>query len=93
MIPKLPSTGAAMGIGGMAGPPLHPLALGNVAALRARLDARPETAHVKIIGVGGVADAAGYRRMRAVGAAAVGVASALGRRGVGVFGEIERGLG
>ncbi|KAI5927218.1 hypothetical protein F4810DRAFT_706595 [Camillea tinctor] len=62
--------GGIGGIGGMAGPPLHPLALGNVKTLRARLDEHPETRHVQIIGVGGVGDAHGYRRMRAVGAAA-----------------------
>ncbi|KAI5860230.1 hypothetical protein GGS23DRAFT_614072 [Durotheca rogersii] len=81
------------GVGGVAGAPLHPLALGNVAALRRRLDAHPATRHVAVLGVGGVADAAGYRRMRAAGAAAVGLATALGRKGVGVFGEIESGLG
>ncbi|KAI1808186.1 hypothetical protein F4811DRAFT_503374 [Daldinia bambusicola] len=80
------------GIGGMAGAPLHPLALGNVATLRRMLDASPTTAGVQIIGVGGVSDSAGYRRMRDVGAAAVGVGTALGRKGVGVFGEIEDGL-
>ncbi|KAI0095523.1 dihydroorotate dehydrogenase [Daldinia grandis] len=80
------------GMGGMAGAPLHPLALGNVATLRRMFDAFPETSHVQIIGVGGVEDAAGYRRMRDVGAAAVGVGTALGRKGVGVFGEIEDGL-
>ncbi|KAI2776896.1 dihydroorotate dehydrogenase [Daldinia loculata] len=71
---------------------VHPLALGNVATLRRMFDAFPETSHVQIIGVGGVEDAAGYRRMRDVGAAAVGVGTALGRKGVGVFGEIEDGL-
>ncbi|KAI0851218.1 dihydroorotate dehydrogenase [Daldinia vernicosa] len=71
---------------------VHPLALGNVATLRRMFDAYPETSHVQIIGVGGVEDAAGYRRMRDVGAAAVGVGTALGRKGVGVFGEIEDGL-
>lgn len=55
-------------------------------------DAFPETSHVQIIGVGGVEDAAGYRRMRDVGAAVVGVGTALGRKGVEVFGEIEDGL-
>ncbi|CAJ2503012.1 Uu.00g104060.m01.CDS01 [Anthostomella pinea] len=67
--PKLPG---ALGIGGMAGAPLHPLALGNVATLRRLLDADVRTRHVALIGVGGVEDAAGYRRMRAVGAVAVG---------------------
>ncbi|KAI1465954.1 dihydroorotate dehydrogenase [Daldinia caldariorum] len=80
------------GIGGMAGAPLHPLALGNVATLRRMLDSSPETACVQIIGVGGVSDSAGYRRMRDVGAAAVGVGTALGKKGVGVFREIEDGL-
>ncbi|OTA70186.1 FMN-linked oxidoreductase [Hypoxylon sp. EC38] len=83
---------AGSGIGGMAGAPLHPLALGNVATLRRMLDEARETRHVRIIGVGGVEDAAGYRRMRDVGAAAVGVGTALGRKGVGVFKEIEDGL-
>ncbi|KAF2967659.1 hypothetical protein GQX73_g5952 [Xylaria multiplex] len=63
----------ALGPGGVAGAPLHPLALGNVAALRRLLDQAPQTRHVQVLGVGGVADAAGYRRMRRVGAAAVGV--------------------
>ncbi|KAI0144066.1 dihydroorotate dehydrogenase [Hypoxylon sp. NC0597] len=83
---------AGSGIGGMAGAPLHPLALGNVATLRRMLDEAKETRHVRIIGVGGVEDASGYRRMRDVGAAAVGVGTALGRKGVGVFKEIEDGL-
>ncbi|KAK7754288.1 dihydroorotate dehydrogenase [Diatrype stigma] len=95
--PKLlagPSTpGVGTGIGGLAGPPLHPLALGNVATLRRLLDAHRATRHVALVGVGGVADAAAYRRMRAVGADAVAVGSALGRRGVRVFGEVEGGLG
>ncbi|KAI1502649.1 dihydroorotate dehydrogenase [Biscogniauxia marginata] len=90
--PKLKLAGAT-GIGGLAGAPLHPLALGNVATLRRMLDAREATRHVALVGVGGVGDAAGYRRMRSVGAAAVGVGTALGRRGVGVFAEIEEGLG
>lgn len=79
------------GVGGMAGPPLHPLALGNVVGLRRVLDAAG-LEHVDIIGVGGVSDAAGYKRMRAAGAAAVAVGTALGRYGVGVFESIEKGL-
>lgn len=77
------------GIGGMAGPPLHPLALGNVATLRRRFDQDPRLAHLEIIGVGGVYNGEGYRRMRHVGARAVGIATALGRRGVEVFTTIE----
>ncbi|TGJ87014.1 hypothetical protein E0Z10_g1771 [Xylaria hypoxylon] len=83
----------ALGVGGVAGAPLHPLALGNVATLRRMLDAAPETRHVAVLGIGGVADAAGYTRMRSVGAAAVGVGTALGIKGLGVFEEIEDGLG
>jgi dihydroorotate dehydrogenase (fumarate) len=77
------------GIGGMAGPPLHPLALGNVATLRRRFDQDPRLAHLEIIGVGGVYNGEGYNRMRHVGARAVGIATALGRRGVQVFTSIE----
>jgi len=77
------------GIGGLAGAPLHPLALGNVTMLGRMLDDhRAELGHMQIIGVGGVSDAAGYRRMMAVGAAAVGVGTALGLKGFAVFDEI-----
>ncbi|KAM0257184.1 hypothetical protein ACHAQJ_004546 [Trichoderma viride] len=80
------------GIGGMAGPPLHPLALGNVATLRRKFDADPRLAHLDIIGVGGVYNGEGYRRMRRVGALAVGIATALGSRGVDVFTSIENDI-
>ncbi|PTB78032.1 FMN-linked oxidoreductase [Trichoderma longibrachiatum ATCC 18648] len=86
--PLLPDAG----IGGMAGPPLHPLALGNVSILRRRFDADPRLAHLDIIGVGGVYDGQGYKRMRSVGAMAVGIATALGRQGVGVFTSIEKDI-
>lgn len=76
------------GIGGLAGSALHPLALGNVATLRRMLDSHADLKHVEIIGVGGVDDKAGYERMRAVGAAAVGVGTALGVEGVDVFERI-----
>jgi dihydroorotate dehydrogenase (fumarate) len=76
------------GIGGLAGAPLHPLALGNVYTIKGLLFQRPELEGIKIIGVGGVEDGEGYKRMRAVGASAVGVGTALGRKGVGVFEEI-----
>jgi len=78
------------GIGGMAGAPLHPLALGNVHTIKGLLFKYLELSHVQIIGVGGVEDSAGYRRMRAVGAMAVGVGTALGRKGVTVFEEITK---
>ena len=76
------------GVGGLAGAPLHPLALGNVYTIKGMLFQHDELQSVQIIGVGGVEDAEGYDRMRAVGAAAVGVGTALGRKGVEVFGEI-----
>jgi dihydroorotate dehydrogenase (fumarate) len=87
--PVLRSASGA-GIGGMAGAPLHPLALGNVVELRRRLDAAG-LGFVDVIGVGGVEDREGFERMRSAGAAAVGVGTGLGRRGVGVFAEIWNG--
>lgn len=84
----LPGTG----LGGMAGAPLHPLALGNVRTIRHRLDEdNGKLGHVQIIGVGGVLDAGGYARMRSVGAEFVGVGTGLGIKGVSVFGEILGG--
>lgn len=77
------------GIGGLAGVPLHPLALGNVYTIKGMLFQHEELSHIQIIGVGGVEDTAGYQRMRAVGAAAVGVGTALGRKGVKIFEEIK----
>lgn len=83
--PALPDAG----IGGMAGAPLHPLALGNVRTIRRMLDERKGAlGHIQIIGVGGVLDSAGFGRMRAVGADFVGVGTGLGIRGVGVFREV-----
>jgi dihydroorotate dehydrogenase (fumarate) len=91
--PALESVNGA-GIGGMAGDALHPLALGNVKTIRALLD-KSEHADVRgisIIGIGGVKDAAGFHRMRSIGAEAVGVGTALGREGVGIFEKIGAGL-
>jgi dihydroorotate dehydrogenase (fumarate) len=85
--PLLPSA-AGTGIGGLAGEPLHPLALGNVATLRQLLDEHPELRHIDIIGVGGVSDAAGLARMQAVGAKVVAIGTALGREGLPVFAKI-----
>lgn len=81
------------GIGGMAGPPLHPLALGNVATTRKLLDSTDGLGHIVIIGIGGVSDGDGYKRMRAAGASAVGLATSLGKLGVAVFSEIEADIG
>jgi dihydroorotate dehydrogenase (fumarate) len=79
------------GIGGLAGAPLHPLALGNVRMLRKILDEEEDLTHVEVIGIGGVSDAAGFGRMKTVGASAVGVATALGIEGVGIFEKILSG--
>ncbi|EEU36268.1 uncharacterized protein NECHADRAFT_87157 [Fusarium vanettenii 77-13-4] len=86
LTPQLPN----LGVGGMAGPPLHALALGNVSTLRRFLTQTEELKHIAIIGVGGVRDGDGFRRMRAVGAKAVAVGTALGKQGVNVFQRIER---
>ena len=82
------SSAAGTGIGGLAGEPLHALALGNVATLRRMLDSCPELANVDIIGVGGVGDKAAFDRMQAVGAKCVAVGTAYGREGLSVFGKI-----
>ncbi|KAF7197104.1 Dihydroorotate dehydrogenase A (fumarate) [Pseudocercospora fuligena] len=88
-----PALGSAsgLGIGGMAGAPIHPLALGNVKTIRAMLDKHEQLQGIDIIGIGGVSDGAGFQRMRAVGAKVVGVGTALGCEGVAVFGKILRG--
>lgn len=87
--PALPGAG----IGGMAGAPLHPLALGNVATLRRMLNERHEKlGHIQIIGVGGVLDEGGFYRMLAAGADFVGVGTGLGLKGVKIFDEIRDGL-
>ncbi|POR38556.1 Dihydroorotate dehydrogenase (Fumarate) [Tolypocladium paradoxum] len=85
--------GGGMLQGGMAGAPLHPLALGNVATLRRLLDETDELRHMVIIGVGGVNDGDGYRRMRRAGATAVGLATGLGSNGKRVFEDIESHVG
>lgn len=81
------------GIGGLAGVALHPLALGNVKTLRRMLDSQEILRHVDIIGVGGVMDGAGFRRMTSVGASAVAVGTALGSRGIDVFESIWKEAG
>ncbi|KAL9128279.1 MAG: hypothetical protein Q9217_003010 [Psora testacea] len=85
------SNSTGTGIGGLAGSFIHPIALGNVATLRRMLDQHERLRQIEVIGVGGVSDRAGFERMRSVGAAAVGVATALGVEGVGVFGRILSG--
>lgn len=82
---------AGTGIGGMAGTPIHALSLGNVYTIRQMLDQQPKLKHIQIIGVGGVNDVHGFNRMKNVGAYAVGVATALGVKGIRVFEEIVKG--
>ncbi len=83
------------GIGGMAGDALHPLALGNVKKIRGLLNKSEyeDLRRIAIVGIGGVKDAAGFQRMRSVGADAVGVETALGREGVEIFEKIALGAG
>lgn len=85
------SSADAEGIGGLAGSPLHPLALGNVRMLRRVLDSEDALRGIDVIGIGGVSDAAGFSRMKSVGAEIVGVGTALGRKGVDIFQEISFG--
>jgi dihydroorotate dehydrogenase (fumarate) len=81
------------GLGGLAGAPLHPLALGNVYSLKRHLFPQKDLEDIQIIGVGGVEDAEGFARMRGVGASAVGIGTALGRKGISVFEAIAKGAG
>lgn len=85
------NSASGLGVGGMAGAPLHPLALGNVKTIRGMLDREEKLKGVDVIGVGGVSNRAGFERMRAVGAKVVGVGTALGREGLSVFGGIVNG--
>lgn len=82
------NSASGLGVGGMAGAPLHPLALGNVKTITGMLDGEEKLRGVDVIGVGGVSDRAGFDRMRTVGAKVVGVGTALGREGTSVFGKI-----
>lgn len=72
-------------LGGLSGPSLHPLALGNVCTLRQLLDeyGNGELRDIGIIGVGGVCDGKTFGAMRKAGADVVGV-------GVGVGVQVER---
>lgn len=87
----LNSSDGVSGVGGLAGAPLHPLALGNVYTIKKMLSQHDTLAGIQVIGVGGVEDKSGYQRMRTVGADAVAVGTALGRKGVVVFEEIANG--
>lgn len=80
------------GIGGMAGAAIHPLSLGNVYTLRSMLSQHEALKDLQMIGVGGVSDINGFKRMKSVGADFVGIATALGVKGISVFEEIESQL-
>ena len=68
---------------------MHPLALGNVATIRRMLDENSSLlGHIQIIGTGGVLDSAGFERMKAAGAYAVGVGTGLGLKGIQIFDDI-----
>lgn len=82
------ASAAGTGIGGLGGACIHWLSLGNVATIRRMLDAEEALRDVVVIGVGGVGDRDGWERMLSVGAVAVGVGTALGDKGVDVFGQI-----
>jgi dihydroorotate dehydrogenase (fumarate) len=76
------------GLGGLAGEHLHPLALGNVLTISTLIKESPEDhglKGIKIIGVGGVTDYGGVKRMRDAGASIVGAATVWGREGLGAF--------
>ncbi|CUS09965.1 unnamed protein product [Tuber aestivum] len=84
------SSPAGTGIGGLGGASIHWLSLGNVSTIRRMLDRAQGLEDIAIIGVGGVGDGDGWQRMLSVGAEGVGVATALGENGVGVFAKISR---
>ena len=79
--------------GAMSGAMIHPLALGNVFTLRKLLDGSGVggLSDIVIIGAGGVHDHAGFKRMTKAGASAVGIATALGMHGPGIFKSILLG--
>ena len=52
------------------------------------LDQHPSLREIGIIGVGGVSDVAGFRRMIKAGASAVAVGTALGIHGISIFAKI-----
>ena len=76
-------------LGGLAGDPLHPLALGNVFTFRNLISSQEAKdagiSHIKIIGVGGVTSREAAIRMRNAGAVVVGCATLFGKEGVRAF--------
>ncbi|KDQ21418.1 hypothetical protein BOTBODRAFT_202232 [Botryobasidium botryosum FD-172 SS1] len=80
--------------GGMGGESIHPLSLGNVRAFTQLLQSHSEEAmrDIVVIGVGGVTSPAAVARMQEAGASVVACATILGRKGVGVFEELVKGV-
>lgn len=71
--------------GGLSGPALHPI------AVRCVYEAY-ETVSIPIVGVGGVSTWEDAVELMLAGAAAVGIATAVGKKGARVFASILRGL-
>ncbi|KAL7412383.1 hypothetical protein BDY24DRAFT_104389 [Mrakia frigida] len=76
---------------GMGGEAVHPLALGNVHRLSLLLSASPHGSlrTISLIGIGGATDSKSVRRFIKAGATAVACATALGKKGVGIFDELN----
>lgn len=81
-------------LGGLAGDPLHPLALGNVFTFKNLISSQEAKdagiSQIKIIGVGGVTSREAAIRMRNAGAVAVACATLFGKEGVRAFEIIGR---
>ncbi|KAI3608700.1 dihydroorotate oxidase [Moniliophthora roreri] len=71
--------------GGLAGDALHPLALGNVYTFAHLLKSEASLTDMGLIGVGGVTNQEGVKRMQKAGAVVVGCATMLGIHGVKAF--------
>ncbi|KAF3933475.1 hypothetical protein ABW19_dt0203713 [Dactylella cylindrospora] len=87
------NSASGTGVGGLAGESIHPLSLGNVFTIRKMLDKSEKEAirDIFVIGVGGVNDSDGYKRMTKAGAGAVGVGTAFGKEGITIFEKILEG--
>ena len=78
-------------LGGLAGEPIHALALGNVYTFTNLLSKStdPSLKKIEVVGVGGVTSAEAAERMRKAGAKVVACATLLGREGVAAFEKIN----
>lgn len=84
------NTATSARLRGLADELLYTLALSDVYTMKTLPSQHKQLEHIYIIGVGGVENTDGYRRMLSVGATAVGIGTALGSKVVKVFEEIER---